>query len=83
MKKQYQATVDAVTLDGFTEKEVDDRIAKEERRGERLKGKLEELRYDLKATQDAVEMWKAMLKKIRKLRKQQEGAINGKKRKVD
>ena len=60
-----------------------DKLATEERRVERIKDKMQNLRYDLHATQNAVDMWKAMLKQIRKLKKQQKGAKDGKKRKVD
>ena len=69
-KKKYQDVVNAVTLEGFTEKEIDYYIKKEERRIDRIKSKMQDMRCDLHATHDALDMWKDMKKKIRKLKKQ-------------
>jgi len=67
MKKQSSAGGDAVTVDGFTEKEVDMRIRKEERRIVRIKNEMENLRYDLRATRNCIDLWKSVKKELRKL----------------
>lgn len=59
------------TIDGFTEKEIDDRIKKEERRIDRIKSKMQDMRYDLHATHNALDMWKDEKKKLKKLQKLQ------------
>ena len=59
------------TIDGFTEKEIDDRIKKEERRIDRIKSKMLDMRYDLHATHNALDMWKDKKKKLNKLKKLQ------------
>lgn len=69
MGKIFKATVDAATLEGFTEKEIDARIKSEKRRIERIKSKMQEMRIDIYATRDALDMWKMMKKKIQKLKK--------------
>lgn len=74
--KKWQSTVDAVTLEGFTEKEIAGRIKKEKRRIERIKSKMQEMRYDLHATHDALDVWKGMKKRIQKLKKGSKNACH-------
>lgn len=69
--KKVKLVFNEATIDGFTEKEIDDRIKKEERRVARIKSQMQNMRYDLHATHDALDMWKAMKKKIQKLKKLQ------------
>ena len=69
--KKVKLVFNEATIDGFTEKEIDDRIKKEERRIARIKSKMQDMRYDLHATQNAIDMWKDMKKKLKKLKKLQ------------
>lgn len=66
--KKRQSITDSLTLDGYTEKEIDDRIAKEKRRVERIKNRMIDMRFDLRSTRNCIDMWKAMKSKLLKLK---------------
>ena len=68
--KKWQSIIDSLTLDGYTEKEIDDRIAKEKRRVERIKNKIIDMRFDLHSTRNCIDMWKAMKNKLLKLKRE-------------
>ena len=47
----------------MTEKEIKREIEKNESRIETIKGKIEDLKFDMKATRKAIAFWKKELKK--------------------
>ena len=50
----------------MTEKEIKREIEKNERRVETIKGKIEDLKFDMKATRKAIAFWKKELEKSKK-----------------